>query len=451
MRLTATVPFTPPERQASGRCSFGIVPRLTAEAFDRLAFHPTTGEPFAVTRVGGQVRLAHAGQRAEPIVDQIGDIASARGRSGRFAYAARTGGQWRVIENNLEGPQWDSIENLQYNASGDRLAYIAASRHVISGAERFGPFDAIEGLGFTRDQRAVVYVAYGERARLMADGNVLAEADGRITPLFDKVGGLVGRFQRVGNKTKIVLGDRSNETDEDLSKMAAISNGRHLAYAVRDIDVSRVATEEGPGSFQSEYVSAPQFAGDQAVYSARVGPEWFIVANDRVWPLDDLVPETDLVVSPSGKYVAFGARRRRELWWRAIDVTTTAERAANETHWVMLSRGRSANGLTLDSNGRLMVGYRTVAGFQAANNVPNVIVSPASVERRFAFVSATGSPSLWIVDMTAVRAELLRLPGRRFTAISHLAWSGESALRFSNRSSNSSMWIANRDRLRRSI
>jgi len=232
----------------------------TATKFERLQFNPTTGEPFYITQTANQFRLEHPGQSG-PLVDEIGEVAVAPGTSGRFAYAARVGAEWRVIEGEHRGEAWDAVSALSGNPSGDVLAYVArewGAHYVIVGESSLGPFDGVGGsIGFAADGKSVAYVADNDdHMRLFEANTVVADVDGQIIPVFTRAGLLVARLEKPQTgSTSLKIGSRTVQVDADLSDVSPSSDGVQVTYAVRGPEARALRSMESfrtlrPTSFQ---------------------------------------------------------------------------------------------------------------------------------------------------------------------------------------------------------
>jgi len=114
----------------------------------------------------------------------------------------------------------------------------------------------------------------------------------------------------------------------------------------------------------------------------------------------------------------------------------------DSAHWVMLSRGRSHNGLTLNQDGSLVAGQRRLAGFQLPADVPRIVVSPASPDRKYVLVGSTGTAtsSLWVLGLTDGTAAPVTLPAP-FVTFRAFDWSPSGQARGLLHSAQNRYWI----------
>jgi len=242
----------------------------------------------------------------------------------RYAYAAKREGKWFIVWVDLalneerEGPPYDRISRNVLSSDGQRLAYGAGKEgksflmvsNWASPAEvkESGPYDSIERAVFSPDGSLVAYPAWKEGKWCVVVspvGKPDGEKEGRrydsvSSPVFSPDGSKIVYPAMKDGKWFLVISPADNPAvvkecpAYDMVVTPIFSpDGSRLVYRAR------------------RFGSSPQ--GEKA--------ERFIVVGDAVTgevikegPVCDEVWQP--VISADGKYVCYGARIGRELWWK---------------------------------------------------------------------------------------------------------------------------------------
>ena len=202
----------------------------------------------------------------------------------------KKGQRGRVVVNDREGPEFDSVGQPFLSTDGSVVAYRAErnDEHFIRIGDREEPaFDFVTDPAVSADGSAVAYAAsQNSRWFLVAGGQ------------------------------KILLGG--------LPAMVFISgDGRHVGWVDREFHPDggskmRVAV---PGKTGEPFgiVGRPVFSptGPTVAYAADEGERRFVVIGTRRIETPHRV--SDPVFSPDGRRVGYGARIGREIWWKVLE------------------------------------------------------------------------------------------------------------------------------------
>jgi hypothetical protein len=249
-----------------------------------------------------------------------------------FAWSAKSGGKWRVVDGGAEGPAYDWVWSFHHPP----LAYAAQEGgkfHLVLGDRRFGPFDQA-----TPYSERLFTAEEGGRARVFVDGAPGEAFKGVGDPWFDEG---VLRYDARGDDGQYLVTDGKKEGPFERAwrqgrNYHVIKAGkRHLVRRgawSRGYDDIREAQVEGffqaaeggqwfavSGEREGERFDEllhwePSPDGKSIAYAGRRGGEWFVVAGEaKAGPFT-------AVGRPfwNGDRVGFGANDEEELWWREL-------------------------------------------------------------------------------------------------------------------------------------
>lgn len=241
------------------------------------------------------------------------------------------------LRDCISGKDYDLVRDMKTDPSGSHLAYITAAQGNMAVVtadlsspvlmEREGPwYDEIHSVAVAEGGRHLAYVARRDNDHFLVKDGVETPAPRPASPLVISkqgrtfyVGVAPGRFFAV------VDGKRTGRAYHEMDMPAFSPDGTRVAYVARyDKTWSVIVNDrEGPAF---DRVVDPQFTPDGAhlIYRARRQGERFVVVADsrggtvREQPHYEAVWKQ--VMSPDEKFIGYGVRKGRELWWQVEPV-----------------------------------------------------------------------------------------------------------------------------------
>ena len=184
-----------------------------------------------------------------------------------MAYAAKRGGHWVVVIDNVDGDEFDGIGEVLIGDDG-RTAYVAerAGKWCVVVDGRAGaPFDAILATTLQLASSHVAYVARsGSKVRVVVDGVAGEEFDG-VGQLI--VGAHVAYAARVGEDAYAVIDGARSKAWTSVERITV--DAHHVAYAAFDRDAWRVIVDQEIGPAVAT-VRAIALGDDHVSYIAHV-------------------------------------------------------------------------------------------------------------------------------------------------------------------------------------
>ena len=244
-----------------------------------------------------------------PTYDAIGLGALAFSADSRhLAYAARRGGQWRVVVDGREGAAYAGIGELVFSDDGSRVAY-AAERggqwFIVEDAVEGPPFDVLLAgtLRFSHDGKRLAYAAVrGDQTHVVVDGVEGPGTDGVGKLAFSDDGARVGYLARRGPAAFAVVDGVAGPPYETISELALSPRGARVGYVGKRAG-SWHAVIDGIESTPWDLVAGLAFSSEGAhvAYAARKAQ------GDTALVLDGVRGTSYLGLRPAS--IAFGADR----------------------------------------------------------------------------------------------------------------------------------------------
>jgi hypothetical protein len=192
------------------------------------------------------------------------------------ALAASDGRKWFAVVNGREGPPFEWVGHVVAHARG--AAYVAERER--------GRFSLV-----VDDRPGPVYDRI-TRPAISADGRVVACGARRAGRWF------------------LVVGDRETPVEGEIDSVFLSGDGSRAGCVLEEERSFRIG--RGP---RFDWIGWPAFAPDgRAVCLARRGEARFLVVDGQSMEIGN-EPVWDLVLSPDGTHVGFGARAGRALRW----------------------------------------------------------------------------------------------------------------------------------------
>jgi len=266
-----------------------VVDGHASEPFDAVGFTHlawTSRGPVVPVQRAGRWHVSAAGELG-PGFEAIGELLV---RADRLAYAAQDERGWRVVDDGVAGPAFDSLRagSLALDAEGRRLLYIgrdAQGEHAVVDGEPGPAFDQIAALGLGAKAALAGYVGVrGGGADVVIDGRVVASGD-EVTELAlassePRWAAIVARRDH----RLVVHGARSYPAPS-AEQLAIAADGAHVAWIVPTGGTAQVWLDGAhlashlevdrlrfvPGSSALLYV-AREADGAHVVHGGEVGP-----------------------------------------------------------------------------------------------------------------------------------------------------------------------------------
>jgi len=244
-----------------------------------------------------------------PTYDAIGLGALAFSADGkRLAYAARRGGQWRVVVDGREGAAYAGIGELVFSDDGGRVAYAAergGSWFIVADDVEGPPFDELlaHTLRFSRDGKRLAYAAVrGARTHVVVDGVEGPGTDGVGKLAFSDDGARVAYLARRGPAAVAVIDGIAGPPYETISELVLGPGGGRAGYLGKRAG-AWYAVIDGTESAPWDLVAGLAFSADgaHAAYAARKAQ------GDTALVLDGIRGTSYLGVRPAS--IVFGAGR----------------------------------------------------------------------------------------------------------------------------------------------
>ena len=127
----------------------------------------------------------------------------------QFAFIAHPEAGAKVVLNGDEGPSYEAILRLEFNADGSRFAYIARNGNIywlVIDGKKLGPYDSIVDRTFTFSPSGKQYACV-----IVNKGRYYVLSDGKIGPECDKVVSQLV-FNPTGTHLAYVVGNRVTGT-----------------------------------------------------------------------------------------------------------------------------------------------------------------------------------------------------------------------------------------------
>jgi hypothetical protein len=271
----------------------------------------------------GQVKMSIRGEVAY-------DVADARGQ--------------RVVTGRGESPRYETVQEMMFSPDGARLAYVVRQadgreRVVVDGVPGpvFGNID-LDYLVFSPDGKRLAYVAsrgeFGDPQMVVVDGRPGRSFAKVQDPMFDRTGRHVAYIASDGTSEQVVIDGRPGARFDDV---AILTPGDGTFYyggrrGGQNIDVYwpgaqwfivAGTTVHGPyerinpngyftGNAWLNLVVSPD--GRHVAYRVKDGDAWTMHVDGEPAATSEEMIEPP-VFSPDSRWVGYGARRGRELWW----------------------------------------------------------------------------------------------------------------------------------------
>ena len=277
------------------------------------------------------------------------------GRS--VAFVARSGDGDRAIRDGWRSARFDFICCLSISDDGRRVAFLGnddrGANFVVD--DEILPAYPVE---FSGDGTVVAYPLQG---RIVVSGVAGPEFDGVGFPSLSRDGRVVAYRVQRGDRSQIRFGDREGPPFARVTDPVVSADGSTVAYGAEDAEgslvfagdrkvrverlpfqvfisddgrlVGWIASESKPeGGSRLRVVSegskgeAFGLVGKPVVsptaplvaYGAEEGGRKVVVIGDRKVETPNRI--SDVSFSPDGRFVGYGARIGRELWWKVIEV-----------------------------------------------------------------------------------------------------------------------------------
>lgn len=240
----------------------------------------------------------------------------------RLAYAARKNDQWHLVEGESASPGYTVIQRVVFSPDSASLVYIARSKDgafmVINGKKQ-GVFEAVLGepvFSPTGDR-----LAYSVREKsTFGKSRMRMVLDGKLGNPYDSIGAYLfsmdgKQFCYVASKgddrQMVVHGDEEHDIHDAVGIPIFDPSGRHLAYAAKGGEKWHIVKDRKKGP-AFDMVIRPSFSiqEDRMAYLAAEESLFVVVEGGTV--LGKYPWAGELVFSPDGRYLAYGAARAGE-------------------------------------------------------------------------------------------------------------------------------------------
>jgi len=267
-------------------------------------------------------------------------------------------GEWEfkkfVVINDKEGKSYDwddMISFLTFSPDSQQIAYLVEKKEkmfVVINEKEGEAYDEIYPsyfidipekrfiTFFSPDGKRFAYWARkGEKEYIVIDGKEI-KIDGEVFGLsFSPDGKQIIYVVIRGGKEHIVINGKESRGYDEILGVTFSRDSKQIGYAVREGEKQFVVINDKEGKAYDE-VKSPVFSpdGKQVAYRAREGKNEFVVINTKegrkfekvfgaviweagvyypVYPGEEKV--TDLLFTPDGSSIGYGAKLGNELWW----------------------------------------------------------------------------------------------------------------------------------------
>lgn len=285
------------------------------------------GGSASVEQAGDAHYVRLRGQRLGPFVAIGSDSLRTSPDGAHWAFTARDESGWRVYVDGRAGRAWHGVGELVWSHDGADHVYAASDGerwYVVGPGEAVGPaFDGIVAGSlqlageppvsayFARDASGV-HVLVGARrfGPFEAVGALRLDAEGRH----------FGFVERRGEDLFVHVDGASRGPFEDVAELRLAPRGGGFMASVLDEEGAWRALERGSLGPPWSSIGAAVFdaQGERLAYAAASGPleraSWYVVVDgERRGPFDH-VDHRDLRFSRQGSALAFAARSGGQVW-----------------------------------------------------------------------------------------------------------------------------------------
>jgi len=239
--------------------------------------------------------------------------------SQKIAYVVERGKKMFVVINEKEGEAYDEIYPSYFidiperrfitffSPDGERFAYQARKGEeeyiVIDGKEI--KIDGVAfGLAFSPDGKQIIYLVMKEgKEHIVINGKESKGYDEILGVVFNRDSKQIAYAVKEGEKQFVVINGKEGKAYDEVRLPVFSSDGKHIAYQAR----------EGKNEFV--VINSKEGRKFEKLFGAVI---WEISIYFPIYPGEERA--TNLLFTPDGKYIGYGAKLGNELWWIVDEV-----------------------------------------------------------------------------------------------------------------------------------
>lgn len=297
--------FTLDGAESEAYDDFGIGSNLFSPDSKRWAYAARIGEHFYVVDNKG---------KSKPY-NQVSGIGFSPD-SQRLAFLGERDGKWHIVIEGMETPIKATIEygRILFSADSKRIAYVIAKdsmQHLVIDGKTSKPYEAINGVFISPDSKRVVLITTeGVNKRVVVDGvageSFLAIGDIRFSP----DGKTITYPAKQDGKWQLVVNGKKEQAYDGVAPPVFSKDGKHFAYAVLNEKEMFVILDGTPGPkfHKIGQLKLSPVGGRLAYLVLLPNGKWQVVIDGTAGRVYDKQP-IGFAFGPSGKHYAFAATR----------------------------------------------------------------------------------------------------------------------------------------------